>query len=195
MSKKIKSAPAAAETVQLTRSEMDAVIIRRVFKGNDALLFAMRAVLLGLGANDSEKKMVAGTFSDAVTLKAVIQRFLPAIRKDDALGNITEVWGGAEKMVFGHSRETIEQALQYKEKGIQMARDAMKLLVNPDLPAPDLSMIVDMTTDPLGIRLLVRNQYIKMVEEQLVGLKIVANKAEDLTPEQRAARSTGDSAE
>ncbi len=180
--------------VPLTRTELDNLAIKRVFKDNDKLLLAMRAVMLGLGANDGEKKMVRDAFQDRELLAAVSQRFLPRIRKDEPLGNLSEVWGGTEKMVFGFERDTIAQALQYKQLGIQMLREAINLLVGPDLPGPSIEVVIDVEADPLAIQLLGRNQFIKAVEEQLVGLKIVASQ-KDLTPAEKKAAAAKDSVE
>lgn len=177
-----------------TRTELDNAIIKRVFKDNDALLLAMRAVMLGLNANDSEKKIVHDAFASDELYAAVSQRFLPQIRKEEPIGNLMEAWKGSDKMIFGYERDTIEQALSYKERGIAMVGQALKLLRNPDGKAPNIAVKIDIKKDPLGIDLLTRNMFISAVEDQLVGLKIVAAQ-KDLTPEQKKAVAAAESGE
>ena len=177
-----------------TRAEMDATVIRRVFKGNNALLIAMRAVMLGLGANDSQKKMVKEAFSDPELFAIFSHRCLPTIRKDEEIGNIQGMWRGAEKMVFGYSRDTIKQAILYKQEGILRVAQALNLLLNPDGVAPATSPVLDIKKDPLGIDLLVCNQFVGAIEDQLVALKIVAA-TKEVTAEERRKQAEEDSLE
>lgn len=181
-------------------TEEENAIVRVAFLGNEPLLKSIRALFFGLGVDEGEKSQIKTTFSNADLLRIVSKKFLPSPLKDTPIGQMQDVWLGAEQMVYGSSPTTIHQAIQYKYKSIEMSKKALALLVNPDGPAIDLTFVPwqgkpEEDPDPLGIDLLTRNQYMRHVEAQLTFLWIIANQTPPpATPKEAAKRAAQDSA-
>lgn len=156
-------------------NERDVELIQRTFSIEDeTLLKAMRALFLGFPVSAEQKQLIKSTFADPALRRVIQRKFYPQIDPDEDIGKIQDAWLGVEEMVFGHNPTQIEQALQYKSGALDLTRTALKLLDDPDGPRPDISIKINPMADPLGISLLVRNQYVRHVEQQLVFLKIVA---------------------
>lgn len=158
-------------------------LIRSVFKDNENLLKVMRALFLGLGVSQDEKNLIKSTFSNGTLVKVIENRFLPSIDKDMPIGQVADVWLGAEQMIFGAHKDTITQAVGYKEQSIQLTRQAIGLLENPDNEAPSIEFKGE--TDVLGVSLLARNQFIRHVEQQLLFLKMIAEQKEETEKEKK----------
>lgn len=151
----------------------------------------MRALFFGLGATADEKELVRAAFTNPELLRIVRHKFVPTLSKDSPIGQVQDVWLGVEQMIFGASRDTIDQALAYKNAAIEMTESALALLVNPD--GPQVSLQVSITPDDhLGIAMLARSQFIRHVEAQLVFLNIIANQNVE-TPQDAAKRARKDS--
>jgi hypothetical protein len=180
-------------------TEEENAIVREAFKENEALLKSIRALFFGLGVTDDEKQQIKGVFEKGDMLKIITKKFLPTPSKDTPIGQVQDVWLGAEQMVYGSSPTTIVQALQYKSKSIEMSKKALALLTNPDGDA--VSIVYkpwdgkpEEDPDPLGIELLARNQYMRHVEAQLTFLWIIANqKPPPANPKEAAKRAAQDS--
>lgn len=160
-------------------------ILIQVFKDNEVLLKAMRAVMLNLLPTSEEKELVRSTFNNEALYNAVSQKFIPTISKDSPIGQVADVWLGVEQMVYGHPRDTIEQAMRYKDASIKMTKQALKLLKNPDETPVEIKVEVsdfNLKNDPLAIFILARNQFLRHIENQLLFLFITANqdKKEDI---------------
>lgn len=170
-------------------------LIKSVFKDNDTLLKTTRACMLGLGLTGEEKELLKNTYQNEALMKVLHRKFLPTLRKDEPIGQVSDVWLGVETQVFGQSPDAIEQAVRYKQGAIELTRRALTLLQNPDAEvepikldySPDLYL-----NDPLRIALLVRNQYIRHVEQQLLFLKVISEQ-KDETPEDVGKRLAKDS--
>lgn len=154
-------------------SEREQELIKRTFGGNEVLLQSIRALFLGLGVSGEEKKLIKATFSSKEVLAIMWKRLLPSLDKSTPIGEVADVWMGAEQMVFGVSQDAIRQALLYKEKSIELTKHALILLENPDGVAIDVNYS-PAQDDALGIVLLGRNQFIRHVETQLTLIKIIA---------------------
>jgi len=164
------------ETPQLQVDEKELDVIQRTFKDNDALLQAMRAVMLNINPREGDKKLVNDVFADNQELFALVyKRFLPALSKETPIGQASDVWLGAEQMVFGQSESAIYQAIEYKERSIELTKLALQALKD----ASNLTVDIDFSArkyvnDPMGINLLTRNQFIRHIESQLLFLKLIA---------------------
>lgn len=168
------------QQVPMPTNEHELAIIKRTFKDNDELLQAMRAVMLNLEPSEGDKKLVNDTFFDNPELFALVyKRFLPALTKDTPIGQASDVWLGAEQMIFGQSESAIYQAIEYKERSIEMTRKALGTL--KDSTDSDIDVVFSAKkylNDPWGINLLSRNQFIRHVESQLLFLKLIAGQPE-----------------
>lgn len=154
--------------------------IKQAFKDNDILLKAMRALFLGLGVTSEEKQLIKSTFADDELFTLVADRFYPTLKKDTAIGQVQDIWLGAETMIFGVARDTIAQAILYKDRSAKMVQKALGLLRNVDGEAPRVRYEpTEVVNDELGIELLARNQYIRHIESQIYFLKVIAETKED----------------
>jgi hypothetical protein len=160
-----------------------------VFKDNDELLKSIRAVLLNLNPTGADVVAVRGLGPEVK--KIIKDRFLPELDKETPIGQIKDSWLGAEQMIFGQHRDAIAQAVGYKGMAIKMTREALKLLDGEDGPV-SVNFNPDIANDPLGIKLMARNQFIRHVESQLFALHVIANQKQE-TPVQAAKRAHKDS--
>lgn len=174
----------------INKEETD--LIRSIFSGNDNLLKSMRALFFGLDISKTEKDLIRGTFENKELLRIMWKRFYPTLEKDSPIGQVQDVWLGVEQMIFGQAKDTITQAVLYKEEALKMTQKALELLVNPEGESFDLEYrpFVDSF---LKVGLLARNQYIRHIESQLLALKTIAD-MKDETPEQTKRRLGKDSA-
>ena len=169
----------------------DVEVIQSVFKGNDELLVSIRAVLLNKEVTGEDKRAVKTTFANKRMLKIMQERLLPQLSRQSVIGTMQDDWLSATSMIFGQHKDTIKQAMLYKEKALGMTKTALELLTNPDGEKINLDYIPSLDDD-LGTNLLARNQYIKHIEIQLMQLKTIAN-LEQETPEKQAKRIAKDS--
>lgn len=160
-------------------------LIKSVFADNDELLQAMRALFFGLEIKESDKKAIEETFASDALMKIIQKRFLPTLNAEAPIGQVSDVWLGAETMIFGASQGTIAQAVLYKERSIDMTRRALALLRNTD--GERISLEVNGLQDELGVDILARNQFIRHIESQLLFLKIIAG-TKDESPEDAKKR-------
>ena len=165
------------EKPKVNINEEEIKLIKATFKGNDKLLQLTRAVMLGLDLTEDEKEAVKSAYSSEPLMKIMYKRFLPRLSKEEGIGQISDTWLGVETQVFGHSKETIYQAIQYKKGAIELTQRALNLLQSPDSGDkidvdydPDRYM-----ADELGVNLLIRNQYVRHVENQLTFLKVISD--------------------
>lgn len=156
-------------------NEEDAKTIQKTFK-DESILKSMRVLLLGLDVTDGDKSLVRAIFSDIDVRRIVGKRFLPSLTRESPIGTANDVWMGVESMVFGAPRDTIEQAVKYKELSIEMTRKGLALLENPDGEPMNVQFIPsEHADDPLQVWLLARNQYVRHVESQIMFLWMIAN--------------------
>lgn len=158
--------------------EDENLLIQKTF--SEELLLAMRSLFYGLEFNDSDKTLIRAVFSDPKALVAVRRRFLPKLDTSTPIGSVGDAWIGVEENIYGAHRDTIKQAIGYKELVIDMTEKALQLLENPDGQRISLKYQPELD-DELGTKLLARNMFIKHVESQLNFLKIVmGNKPKEL---------------
>lgn len=173
------------QQIPMPTNEQELALIKRTFKDNDELLQSMRAVMLNLSPSDADKKAITDTFADNSELYTLVyKRFLPTLSKDSPIGQASDVWLGAEQMVFGQSESAIYQAIEYKERSIEMTRKALEALQDSTKIVADVVFSArKYVNDPWGINLLARNQFIRHVESQLLFLKLIAAQPEAAKPE------------
>lgn len=167
---------------RINLNDEEVKVLQSIFKGNDALLQAIRAVMLGLTPTDEENKLVASTFANPRLQGIFRKRFLPGIDKTAPIGQVSDTWLGVETMVFGQHPDAIRQALEYKREAIIMTDHALERLVNPNLASTTTGLVLQYDpamypTDSLGIKLLARNQFIRHIEQQLLMIKLIAEQS------------------
>lgn len=156
--------------------QKDVDLIKSTFKGNEELLKTIRALMFGIPLLDDEKKHIKDVFSDPQVLSIMRRRFLPVIEnsRDLPLGQIQDIWLGAEQMVFGAPPLQIEQAMKYKAKAMEFTSHALTLLTNPDAIAVPFTVAL-YETDPMQIELMARNMFLRHIDQQLMMLNLIAN--------------------
>ncbi len=176
----------------LKTKEID--LIKSIFSDNEALLKSMRALFLGLEISQDEKDLIKSTFVNDQLRKIMWTRFYPQLSRETPIGQVQDVWLGVEQMVFGQSKDTVYQAVHYKKKALEMTKQALELLDNPDGDNVDISYDPTLSlTDELQINLLARNQYIRHVEDQLKFIWMIAQHKEE-TEKETKERMIKDSA-
>lgn len=169
-------------------------LIKQVFGQNPELLKILQALFLGFELSVEEKALVKSTFSNEELYEALSRRIAPRLEKDTMVGQQSDEWAGLEEQIYGAHPDKIYQSVHYKKEAIAMANKAMALLKNPDGEKIDISYDPDLSiSDPLQIKLLARNMYIKMIQNQLSTIWIISEQKEGENPNQTAERILKDS--
>ena len=108
------------------KEEVD--LIKSIFKDNDALLISMRALFFNLEITADEKQTIKSTFANDALFNIVRERFCPQISRNTPIGTVSDDWLGATTMIFGQTRDTIKQAINYKDRALGMAKRAVALV-------------------------------------------------------------------
>ena len=157
--------------LNVNEGEID--LIKSTFEGNDHLLKSIRALMLNLEVSDEDKAVIKKTFSNERLVAIFEKKFYPTLDPLAEIGTASDVWLGVETMIFGQPGSTIEQAIGYKQKALELTRQGLDLLKNPDGVAVNVTYN-GMEEDYLGIELLARNQYIRHIENQLMFIKMIS---------------------
>jgi hypothetical protein len=171
------------------------VLLKQVFSKHPELIKVMQALFLGFELTTDEKALVKSTFVNEELFEAVRKRIAPRLERDTMVGQQSDEWAGLEEQVYGSHPDKIYQSVHYKKEAIAMAKKAVALLRNPDGEQIDISYDPDLTlNDPLQIKLLARNMYIKMIQNQLSTIWIISEQKEGENPNETAQRILKDSA-
>lgn len=167
-------------------------LIKAVFAENEELLIAIRKLFFGVDITPAEKDAIKQAFANPEVIRVVRHRTYGLNEFDTPIGQLSEFWMGAEKQIFGASRDTIEQAIKSKAMVLEMFETAFKLLENPDGVKVTTKFTVDQD-DFLGTNLIARNLYMQAIETSLANLKMIAGQKNE-TLEQTLKRIQQDSA-
>lgn len=177
----------------LMYSEHEIEILKKTFSENDELLIAIRKLFFGDVISDSEKEAIIATFKDKPEVIDAFRKKVYGVNNfNTPVGQLSDFWLGAEKQIFGASRDTVYQAIESKKLVLSMFIKAFKLLENPDGEKVSLEFNSTMT-DELGVSLIARNMYMQSIETALLTIKIIAGQ-KDETPAQAVKRLQQDSA-
>lgn len=181
--------PQTSTTVQFPVSEQEALLLKTVFKSNDALLKLIRGLFFGFDLSAAEKEQIRTACGTPEIRLAIRKKIFPILDNDQALGTIADFWGGTEQSIMGASRDTIYQFVQAKAAVWSLLQQAMSLLEDPH------GTQIDLTYDPkaniaddLQIKLIARNIYMKTVSQGLFFILATANQ-EVITPVEAAKRA------
>jgi len=173
-------------------SNKDIDLIKATFAENDALLVMVRKLFFGYDLTEDEKKAVKSTFSNPEVVEVFRRKVYSVGNVQTEIGHINDFWFGAEEQIFGAGRDTIYQAIASKELVLSMFTKAFNLLTNLDGEKVDTSFNPVIEADPLGIKLIARNLYMKAVETGLHSMKVIAGMKTE-TVEQAVKRLSQDS--
>lgn len=177
---------------KLMYSNKDIDLIKATFAENDALLVMVRKLFFGYDLTEDEKKAVKSTFSNPEVVEVFRRKVYSVGNVQTEIGHINDFWFGAEEQIFGANRDTIYQAIASKELVLSMFTKAFNLLTNLDGEKVDTSFNPVIEADPLGIKLIARNLYMKAVETGLHSMKVIAGMKTE-TVEQAVKRLSQDS--
>lgn len=170
-------------------------LIKQVFSKNPKLIQMMQALFLGFELTADEKEVIKSTFANDELFEAIRKRIAPRLERDTMVGQQSDEWAGLEEQIYGSHENQIYQAVHYKKEAIAMAKQAMELLRNPDGEKISIAYDPDLVlNDPLQIKLLARNMYIKMIQNQLSTIWIIAEQKDNENPNETAKRILQDSA-
>jgi hypothetical protein len=170
-------------------------LIKQVFGKHPNLVQLMQSLFLGFELTSDEKELIKSTFTNDELFEAIRRRIAPRLERDTIVGQQSDEWAGLETDIYGSHPDKIYQAVHYKKEAIAMANKAVALLRNPDGEQIDISFDPDSKiNDPLQIKLLARNMYIKMIQNQLSTIWIISEQKEGENPQQTAERILKDSA-
>jgi len=170
----------------MDRIKTENELIKRVFKGNEALLKVIRSLFFGIKLSKEQKKIIKETFADANTRNIVRKRFFAKFGDEAEIGQIADFWISVpEEKLVGASLDQIAQIIEPRKRLLEMFDVSIALLENPDGKQVDLAYDPE-EDDELYITLLTRNKYMNAVEAGLNMMKMLAE-AKDLTPEEQEA--------
>lgn len=178
-------------TIPIPSTEAEIELLKKTFKDNEFLIKLVRSAFYGFAIKDADKKLLKDIFSHEPTRVALRKKLYPVFEEDDLpIGSAGDFWIGTEQNILGMSKDTIHQVVMSKDLVKKWLEQGMEFLVNPTKPQPDISFAAHMLSDdPLGVRLLARNLYIRTIGQGLLFIsQIVAMKQE--TKADKAKNST-----
>lgn len=163
-----------AEKQELMYSNKDIELIKSVFSENDELLILIRKLFCGAELTVDEKKIITTSFSNPEAIEVFKRKVYGINNLETPVGQLSDFWLGVESQIFGASRDTIYQAISSKELVLSMFTKAFALLSNPDGEKVDVSVRPLLEADPLGIKIIARNLYMKAIETSLLAVKTIS---------------------
>lgn len=181
-----------AEQKPLMYSEKDIEVIKGTFCDNEALLVLIRKLFFGKDITKEEKDLIKATFANPEVVEVLRRKVYPVQDFDRGLLSFNDFWLDAESQIFGSSRDTVYQTIESKKLIKDMLGKAFNLLTNPDGEKVDITYEPIVEADPLGVKLIARNLYIRAIQTALITVHLIAGKKEE-SPEQATKRLMQDS--
>lgn len=176
-----------------TQAEKEIDLLKTVFKDNEPLLKLVRSLFFGFDLSDAEKNMIKTSFANPELREAFRKKTYPLIDKDVPIGHEADFWGGMENQIFGRDQHAIRQAVESKQRVLDMFIKAFNSLENPFGDRVDFGYSTEsLMMDPLQIKLLARNLYFKTITTALMMIKTICDQEEE-TPAQKTKRLAKDS--
>lgn len=173
-------------------SNKDIDLIKSIFSENEVLLIMLRKLFFGYELTADEKKIITSNFSNPEAIEVLRRKVYSTDNLETPIGQLSDFWLGVESQIFGASRDTIYQALTSKEMVLDMFKKGFNLLTNPDGEKVDVKVQVLLEADPLGVKIIARNLYMKAIETGLHSINIIAGMKTETT-EQAVKRLSQDS--
>ena len=158
-------------------------LIKSAFAENDVLLIAVRKLFFGQEISEDEKKMIKATFVNEDVVNALRRKVYGLNSFETPIGQLSDFWLGVESQIFGASRDTVYQAVMSKELVLDMFTKGFNLLTNPDGEKVNVDINPMIEADPLGVKIIARNLYMKAIETGLLGVKTIAGMKTESTEE------------
>lgn len=161
----------------------DVALLQSLFSNNEATLRLIRTCLYGLDLSSEERETIRGLFANKELLKIFTRRFIPSYDDSDVpIGQTLDLWAGVD--IKSQSKETAKQLIIARHRLIQLTKQGLDRLVNPNLDGISLQYNPDVTPDDEWFTgFISRNSYLHHVETQLQLIKLVADQKPE-TPEE-----------
>lgn len=159
---------------KLMYSEKDLALIKSAFAENEELLLVIRKLFFGESLSQEEKALIVDTFKNKDLVEVLRRKVYGLNNFSTPIGQLSDFWLGVESQIFGASRDTIYQAVESKKMVLEMFEKAFDLLSNPDGERVVLTDVFTIDLDPLQVRLIARNLYMKSIETALLTIKTIA---------------------
>lgn len=163
-------------------SDKERELLKSVFKDNEYLLKIIRSLFFGYDVTQKEKDLIVKTFKNADLKEYFRKKIYPLMSNETPIGQISDFWLGVEEQVLGQSRDTIYQIHASKSEVKRMLEKSIALLTNPDGEKINLE-VSSIEADPLQVKMLARNLYIKTMETGLNFIQLTANYEEPSSTE------------
>lgn len=174
-------------------NDVELNLIKATFSENEELLKTMRKLMYGQEISETEKAVIRETFANKELVEAVRHKTYGTNNFNTPIGQLSDFWIGVESQIFGSSRDTIYQAIESKKIVFDMFTKAFNLLSNPDGEKVDISSEIDLNADPLGVKMIARNLFMKAIDGSLMSLLQIGGKKGE-TIEETLKRLQKDSA-
>lgn len=170
----------------------DSALLQSLFNNNETLLRLIRTCLYGLDLSSEEREKIRGLFANRELLKIFTRRFIPSYDDSNVpIGQTLDLWAGVD--IKSQSKESAKQLIIARHRLINLTKQGLDRLVNPDLEGISLQYNPDVTPDDeLFTGFISRNSYLHHVETQLHLIKLVADQKPE-TPEETKKRIKKDS--
>ena len=152
----------------------DIALIKSTFSENEPLLLAVRKLFFGAEIADDEKKMIQSAFSNKEVIEVFRRKVYGVNNLSTPIGQLSDFWLGVESQIFGSNRDTVYQAVMSKQIVMEMFEKAFLLLSDVDGEKVSVEIDIDIDTDPLGVKVIARNLYMKAIETALLALKTIS---------------------
>lgn len=164
----------AEKKQELMYTNKDIELIKSIFSENDALLVMLRKMFFGYELTADEKKVILSNFSNPEAIEVLRRKAYSTNNFETPVGQLSDFWLGVESQIFGASRDTVYQAIESKKLVLEMFTNGFNLLTNIEGEKVDVTINPMIEADPLGVKLIARNLYMKAIETALHAVKVIA---------------------
>lgn len=173
-------------------NDADNSLLQSLFNNNETVLRLIRTCLYGLKLSSEEKETIRGLFANRELLRIFTRRFIPSYDDSNVpIGQTLDLWAGVD--IKSQNKETAKQLIIARQRLINLTKQGLERLVNPDLDGSSLQYNPDVTPDDeLFTGFISRNSYLHHVETQLQLIKLIADQKVE-TPEETKKRMKKDS--
>lgn len=166
---------------QLMYNEAEIALIKELFAENDYLLNKLRLLFFGQILSEADKDLIKSTFEREEAKRVLMRKIYGLEDFSTPIGQLSDFWMGAESQVFGATKDTVKQAVESKQRILAMFKQCKALLSDPDGEKPNIA--IPEVIDDLGIDLIVRNLFMKSIENALFTISIIAGQKSESVEE------------
>lgn len=174
-----------SEATHVSAAEKDVELFKTIFQGNEPLAKLVKNLFLGLELTTAEKAQIKVAFKNPDLREAMRRKVYGELADEAPLGSVGDAWLNVqENQIVGAHENTIKQLMLSKQRVIDMFKQGLSLLENPDAPKVELDFNPRLVSnDPFAITFLARNLYIKAMIFAVYAAHQAANQVTETTEE------------